>query len=272
AARCLFPRAIDAEAERAGEDVIDVVVAVGVAARAAGARLQPPFRQRVALVRLGAIGMEHRTHPAHVVRAALPGSRDQRFSGCAWHVHDSLFGSARLDVTWTRKKGTSPNGTRGDATPFALSVARTAGGVEAPSAAAKSSPVRPARHPILPASASFGGLMVSPIRRDTTSARYITPTNISRLATARACTVIGMTSPMPVLDSSAKLKNSSSVQVRGACGSTAAEKQPGCRVWHSTNTKVNAHASRVKVAPAANSSSVVARRSASMYAVRQPAA
>src|SRR5690606_10172938 len=85
----------------------------------------------------------------------------------------------------------------------------------------------------LPAS-TFGGLMVSPINRDTTRARYITPTNISRLAMARACTVIGMTSPMPVLDSSAKLRNISSVQVRGACGSTAAEKQPGCKVWHST--------------------------------------
>src|SRR5690348_10713501 len=187
AARRRRPLAVDADAERAGEDVIDVVVVMGMAARPAGARLQPPLRQRVALGSLRAIGMEYRAHAAHVVAAALRRSRDQRLAGGVWRVHANLL-------------------------------------------------IRSKNHdsPRLPPAAD--GAMVSPISRETTSARYITPTNISRLATARAWTVIGMTSPMPVLDISAKLRNSSSVHVRGACGSTAAEKQPGCKVWHNTNT------------------------------------
>ena len=89
----------------------------------------------------------------------------------------------------------------------------------------------------------------------------MTPTNISTVVTARASGLTGITSPMPVLDSSAKLRNISSVQVRGDCGSTAAEKLPGCSACTTTNRWAKPQASSVKVAPAAKSSSVVACQS-----------
>jgi len=61
-----------------------------------------------------------------------------------------------------------------------------------------------------------------------------------------------------------KLRNSSSIQLRAAWGSTAATKLPGARIWQAEYAKAKPQASSVKVAPAANSSSVVARVSAIM--------
>ncbi len=70
-----------------------------------------------------------------------------------------------------------------------------------------------------------------------------------------------MMSPIPVLESKAKLRNINSVQVRGASGLTAAPKLPGCSACRTTNRWAKAQASRVNVAPAANNSSVVACQS-----------
>src|SRR5699024_5089720 len=64
-------------------------------------------------------------------------------------------------------------------------------------------------------------LAATPTSRDTTSARYITPANISISPMAREKLVIGITVPMPVLVKSAKLRNISSLQLRG-CPATPA--------------------------------------------------
>ena len=48
--------------------------------------------------------------------------------------------------------------------------------------------------------------VVKLLGRETTAARYIRPAIISRLATERACDETVTTPPMPVLDSSAKLR------------------------------------------------------------------
>lgn len=102
------------------------------------------------------------------------------------------------------------------------------------------------------------------ISRETTRARYITPANSSIITSERAAGVSGNMSPRPTPDRVVKLRNSSSVQVRGASASSAALKLPGTASWQKLNRWAKAQASRVKVAPAAYSSSVVARWSAFM--------
>ena len=67
-----------------------------------------------------------------------------------------------------------------------------------------------------------------------------------------------------MLDSVVKLRNSSSIQVRGEPELTAATNEPGQITWVTVYRCANAQASRVKVAPTANSSSRVMVRSASM--------
>src|SRR5690606_11641925 len=74
--------------------------------------------------------------------------------------------------------------------------------------------------------------IVSPIRRDTTSAMYITPAKASSITSARAAGRTGRMSVSPTPESVLKLRNSSSVQLRGRSGSTAARKLPGKQCWH----------------------------------------
>ena len=93
---------------------------------------------------------------------------------------------------------------------------------------------------------------------------YMTPANCSSITSARACGRIGTTSLRPTPDNRLKLRNSSSIQLRAEVGSTAAVKLPGYHCWHTEKANANAHASSVKVAPAAYSSSLVTAWSCSM--------
>ena len=65
----------------------------------------------------------------------------------------------------------------------------------------------------------------------------------------RANGLTGTTSDRPVLERFVKLRNSSSSQVRGASGSTAAMKLPGTSACRNENTYANAQATSVNVAP-----------------------
>ena len=102
------------------------------------------------------------------------------------------------------------------------------------------------------------------INRETTSVMYITPANDSSITSARAIPVTGRMSLSPTLESTATLRKSSSVQVRGPIGLIGALKLPGRIASHAAYAYANAHASSVNVAPAAKSSSVVATQSYSM--------
>jgi hypothetical protein len=70
---------------------------------------------------------------------------------------------------------------------------------------------------------------------------------------------MGRISPSPVAERFVKLKDMSSTNVRGSPGKLAPTKLPGNCVWQARYTYVYPHASRVNVAPAANSSSIVTR-------------
>jgi hypothetical protein len=74
--------------------------------------------------------------------------------------------------------------------------------------------------------------VVRPINRETTNAMYITPAKDSNITSARASGRTGMMSLRPTLDSTLKLRNSNSIQVRGFCGLIAAMKLPGYHCWH----------------------------------------
>ena len=92
----------------------------------------------------------------------------------------------------------------------------------------------------------------------------ITPANISSITSARAGGVTGTMSLRPTPDSTLKLMNSSSIQVRAASGDVGAEKLPGYHAWQTENANVHDQASRVNVAPTASSSSRVTRWSPSI--------
>ena len=68
----------------------------------------------------------------------------------------------------------------------------------------------------------------------------------------------------PTAESTLKLRYSSSIQLRVPLATPLALKLPGYHCWHTEKANANAQASRVKVAPAANSSSLVTRWSSSM--------
>src|SRR5690606_22106265 len=70
-------------------------------------------------------------------------------------------------------------------------------------------------------------ITVSAISRDTAMAMYITPENIASMVRARACGESGTTSLRPTPDSVLKLRNSSSIQVRGCGGIETSLKLPG---------------------------------------------
>src|SRR5690606_6192236 len=74
-------------------------------------------------------------------------------------------------------------------------------------------------------------LDTSPTSRATTMAMYMTPANISSIASARAAGDSGSTSLRPVPDRMLKLRYSSSIQPRGSSGWSAPVKLPGYCSW-----------------------------------------
>src|SRR3546814_11108106 len=99
-------------------------------------------------------------------------------------------------------------------------------------------------------------------------AMYITPENIASIVSARASGESGTMSLRPTPDSVLKLRNSSSIHVRGCGGTDTSLKLPGTQAWQAENAYANAHASRVKVVAADTSSSVATPLSPSMYRTR----
>src|SRR5207253_6095937 len=56
------PVIVEAQAQGAGKDIIDMILGMEVHARSARMRLEPPFRHRVATGRFIAVGFEDRAH------------------------------------------------------------------------------------------------------------------------------------------------------------------------------------------------------------------
>src|SRR5262245_14161684 len=83
------PFVVDQEVQCALDDVEDVVLVMRVCTRTLRVGLQPPLRHVVPALRGGAVGLEHRLHPAHLVVAADTRPEDDRLarsSGVATHV------------------------------------------------------------------------------------------------------------------------------------------------------------------------------------------
>src|SRR3546814_7326006 len=74
-------------------------------------------------------------------------------------------------------------------------------------------------------------LTVSAITRETAMAMYITPENIASIVSARASGESGTMSLRPTPDSVLKLRNSSSIHVRGCGGTDTSLKLPGTQAW-----------------------------------------
>src|ERR671911_300857 len=74
------PAVADLEGHGPVDDVEHVVLGMGVGPGAGGVRLQPPLRDGVPAGGLGAVRLEHRFDPAHVVAAALAGRELNRTS------------------------------------------------------------------------------------------------------------------------------------------------------------------------------------------------
>src|SRR3546814_16869837 len=88
-------------------------------------------------------------------------------------------------------------------------------------------------------------LTVSAITRETAMAMYITPENIASIVSARARGESGTMSLSPTPDSVLKLRNSSSIHVRGCGGTDTSLKMHGTQDWQAEKAYANAHARRV---------------------------
>ena len=66
-------------------------------------------------------------------------------------------------------------------------------------------------------------------------AMYITPENIASIVSARAKGESGTMSVRPTPDSVLKLRNRSSIHVRGCGGMDTSLKLPGTHAWHAEN-------------------------------------
>src|SRR3546814_3810684 len=98
-------------------------------------------------------------------------------------------------------------------------------------------------------------------------AMYITPENIASIVSARASGESGTMSLRPTPDSVLKLRNSSSIHVRGCGGTDTSLKLTGTQAWQAENAYANAHASRVKVVRSEEHTSELQSLMRSSYAV-----
>src|SRR3546814_18981316 len=76
-------------------------------------------------------------------------------------------------------------------------------------------------------------------------AMYITPENIASIVSARARGESGTMSLSPTPDSVLKLRNSSSIHVRGCGGTDTSLKLPGTQACQAEQAYANAHPNRV---------------------------
>src|SRR3546814_6201939 len=82
-------------------------------------------------------------------------------------------------------------------------------------------------------------LTVSAITRETAMAMYITPENIASIVSARARGESGTMSLSPTPDSVLKLRNSSSIHVRGCGGTDTSLTLPGTQAWQAETAYAN---------------------------------